>query len=253
MKKIVVGLFLLAMSISLYAQSGIIRELSGTVELKNAGAADFVAAQSGDRVSEDTVISTGFRSTALVEVGSTIITVRPLTRLTLTEISIAAGQETLNANLQAGRVRVDVSPPAGTRASMSVSSPSATASVRGTTLFFDGRNLGVTGGTGTLQGDRGPPVMVGDGFNSSVGQGGKPSNPIFTGMGGGEVLAGGDGILFTGPEGSDPNTGADSLGAGYALGLTDPDDDTPTWTPPPGNDYDHTPGSTITIGIQYLP
>ena len=70
-------------------------------------------ARIGDQVSEDTVVSTGFKSTALIEVGSALLAVRPLTRLTLTEISASAGNETLNVNLAAGRVRVDLNPPAG--------------------------------------------------------------------------------------------------------------------------------------------
>ena len=136
--------FLLNTGMGLFAQSGTIREISGTVELKHAGTSDFVAASIGDRVNQDTVISTGFRSTALVEVGSTVIAVRPLTKLSLTEISSSGGAENLNVSLQTGRVRVDVNPPAGTRASMTVSGPSATASVRGTSFSFDGRNVSVS-------------------------------------------------------------------------------------------------------------
>ena len=184
MKKKVLVLFLSTIALGLFAQDGVIRQLSGTVELMHPGAANFVAAAIGDEVTQDTVISTGFRSNALIAVGnSTLITVRPLTRLTLTEISSAAGMETLNANLQAGRVRVDVTPPAGTRASMTVSSPSATASVRGTTLFFDGKNIGVTGGLVEFQGDRGTPVLVGHGFFTGLNNWGMPTDPVFVSVG----------------------------------------------------------------------
>ena len=68
-------------------------------------------------------------------------------RLTLTEVQASGGEEKLNVNLHAGRVRVDVNPPAGAKASMSVSSPNATASVRGTSFFSDTRNLQVEQGT----------------------------------------------------------------------------------------------------------
>ena len=40
-------------------------------------------------------------------------------------------------NLQAGRVRVDLNPPVGTRTSMTVIGPQATASVRGTAFEID--------------------------------------------------------------------------------------------------------------------
>ncbi|GBU27989.1 hypothetical protein R84B8_01545 [Treponema sp. R8-4-B8] len=77
------------------------KEFTGTVELKYAGAADYTAATSGAQVKADTIVSTGFTSTALIEVGSVIIAVRPPTRLPLTEISASAGTELVNMNLEA--------------------------------------------------------------------------------------------------------------------------------------------------------
>jgi len=179
MKKIIVAFLLLPMAICVYSQTGLIRELSGTVEIKAPGSASFVAAKAGDQLSQETVISTGFKSTALVAIGSSLITVRPLTRLTLMEIGSSSGVETLNVNLQAGRVRVDVSPPAGTRASMSVSSPVATASVRGTSFEFDTRNLYVNQGRVSFMGSQGKRgAQVNAGFSSSVDENGKVADPI---------------------------------------------------------------------------
>jgi hypothetical protein len=158
--------------------SGTIRELSGTVELKLAGAQNYVPAKAGDGVRQDTIISTGFKSTALVEVGSALIAVRPLTRLTLTEIQSSSGTETINVNLQTGRVRVDLNPPAGSRASMAVSSLNATASVRGTSFEFDTRNLRVFNGTVGFQGNRGQLMLVNAGSDSLIGTDGKAGDPI---------------------------------------------------------------------------
>ena len=168
----------MVMGLGVFAQNGTIRELSGTVELKNPGAAEYVPAKTGDTVGQKTVISTGFKSTTLIQVGSATLTVRPLTRLTLTEISAASGAETLNMNLQAGRVRVDLNPPSGTKAAMSVSSPSATASVRGTSFDFDTRNLYVNHGTVSFKGSRGAGMLVSAGFSSQVQDDGKVVNPI---------------------------------------------------------------------------
>ena len=135
------------------AQTGVVRELSGTVELSTAGGA-FVPAAVGAAVAQDTVISTGFRSSALIQVGSAMVAVRPLTRLSLTEIRAGAGSETVNMNLQAGRVRVDLNPPAGVRASMSVTTPSTTASVRGTSFELDTRNINVEYGAVSYRANR---------------------------------------------------------------------------------------------------
>ena len=178
MKKTALVLFLLVIGVSIFAQNGVIRDLSGTVELKIAGAAAYTPAKAGDSIARDTVISTGFKSSALVEVGNAIIVVRPLTRLTLTEISSSAGNETLNMNLQAGRVRVDVNPPAGTKASLSVTSPSATASVRGTSFDFDSRFVRVGNGSVSFKGNRGYSVQAPAGSSVGLGSNGTASAAV---------------------------------------------------------------------------
>jgi len=180
MKRTVLAFFLMIMGMGVFAQNGTIRELSGTVELKNPGAENYVSAKIGDTVNQKTVVSTGFKSTALIQVGSTLLTVRPLTRLSLTEINASSGAETLNVNLQAGRVRVDVNPPVGSKAAMSVSSPSATASVRGTSFEFDTRNLYVNHGTVSFRGSRGGGTLVSGGSSSRIKEDGKAATSFET-------------------------------------------------------------------------
>ena len=178
MKKTIMALFLAMASFGLYAQNGIIREISGTVELKTPGSSSFVLAKAGDMLTKDTVISTGFKSTALLEAGSSFITVRPLTRLSLTELQASAGSETISVNLQAGRVRVDVNPPAGTKTSMAVTSPIATASVRGTSFIFDTRNVEVNHGVVDFHGNRGRAMLISAGSGSKVRDDGKAEDPL---------------------------------------------------------------------------
>jgi len=178
MKRIVSAFVLILAGASLFAQNGVIKELSGTVELKSSGSTAFVAAKAGDIVNQDTIVSTGFKSTALIEAGNTILTVRPLTRLTLTEISAGSESESLNVSLQSGRVRVDVNPPAGSKASLSISSPSATASVRGTSFEFDTRNLRVISGNVMYQGVQGEPTLITSGYNTTTDQEGSALNPL---------------------------------------------------------------------------
>ena len=176
---IITMLFLLC-GAQIFAQNGTIKELMGTVELKRAGQANFVPAKNGDAVAKDTVVSTGFKSSALIAMGSSVITVRPLTRLTLTEIGASQGTETINVGLQTGRVRVDVKPPVGTKASMNVQAPIATASVRGTSFEFDTQFLKVLEGTVAFQGRRGGAMMVGAGYTSEIKEDGKAADPIET-------------------------------------------------------------------------
>jgi hypothetical protein len=179
MKKVFLVVFVLTVAVyGMFAQTGTIREVSGEVELKVAGSDTFVAAKAGDVVALNTIVSTGFRSTAIIEIGSSVITVRALTRLSLAEIQRSQGTETINVDLQAGRVRVDVNPPAGTRSDFTVQSPSATASVRGTSFDFDTLNLSVKEGTVSYSGTAGaPPTMVSAGAASFV-TNGLPANPV---------------------------------------------------------------------------
>jgi hypothetical protein len=220
MKKTILALLLIGTAALGFAQKAVIKDLTGTVELKLAGASDFIPATAGAEVAQDTIISTGFKSTALVQAGSAVITVRPLTRLAFTEIQAMQGAENLNMNLQAGRVRVDVNPPAGTKASLSVSSPTATASVRGTSFEFDTMNLRVNSGTVVFMGKWGYQVSVKEGFTSSVGASGTASAP---------QVAAGSGLAPLSPAGYDrPTTGTTG-----GTGVISTPPSTPPTTPPP--------------------
>jgi len=178
MKKVFFTVLMVSAAVFAYSQNGIIRELSGDVEIKIAGSSVFVPAQTGNQIAQDTIVSTGFRSTAIIAVGSSLITVRPLTRLSLSEIQSSQGTENLNVNLQAGRVKVDVKPPAGTRANTTIQSPSATASVRGTSFEMDILNLNVIEGIVVFNGYDGSRVLVGVGSSSTINSAGIAENPI---------------------------------------------------------------------------
>ena len=130
----------------IFAQAPSIKEVNGTVEIKRSASAEWTAAKAGDRIDKATVISTGFKSMAVIAVGNSTIVVRPLTRLTLEEIMLQSDTETVNVNLQTGRIQVAVNPPAGSKADFTAQSPNSTASVRGTSFEMDPENIKVTDG-----------------------------------------------------------------------------------------------------------
>jgi len=177
MKKLLLISILLFAGLCVYAQNAVIDQVTGTVEIKQPGESAFKAAKGGEKLSKDTIISTGFKSIAVIKIGGTTITARPLTSLTLKEIQEKANTETLNVNLQSGRVRVEVKPPAGTRASTTVSGPSSTASVRGTSFEFDVNNIYVNEGSVLFSGTRGQSIYVRAGESSRLSQDGTPTNP----------------------------------------------------------------------------
>jgi hypothetical protein len=161
----------------LSAQNAVIEHVTGNVEIMQPGEKIYKNAVSGETIYKETVILTGFKSFAIIKIGSTTITARPLTHLTLKEIQKMTDTETLNVNIQAGRVRVEVKPPAGTKARTTIIAPSAVASVRGTSFEFDTNNLYVNEGTVSFGGDRGQNILVRAGENSRLDWSGTVTTP----------------------------------------------------------------------------
>jgi hypothetical protein len=169
MRKLVVVMMMLAGMAALYGQSpAYITDLRGTVELKAPGAS-WRAAVEGEALAGQTLVSTGFRSTAQIRIGNTTIQVKPLTRLSLEELSAEAETDQVAIQLRAGRVRADVNAASDRRhISFTVRSPIATASVRGTVFEFDTVNLRVTEGVVEFSGTDRSVVYVIDGQSSAL-------------------------------------------------------------------------------------
>jgi hypothetical protein len=127
-----------------------IREMTGTVEIKPPGSTAWIPASTERELSRDTLLSTGFKSTAVLILGNSTIIVRPLTRLSLAEIIVLENTEQVSLNLRSGRVRAEINPPPGNKTDFSVKGPTVTASVRGTIFEFDTINLRVWEGTVNL-------------------------------------------------------------------------------------------------------
>jgi hypothetical protein len=131
----------------LHAQEAVIRDISGTVEYRTAGSDTWAPASRGQSLPMDAVISTSVRSTAIIEIGNVVLTVRPLTRLSILELSRTENTEKIELDLTAGRVRAEIISVEGASTDFTVRSSSATASVRGTEFEFDTINLIVSRGS----------------------------------------------------------------------------------------------------------
>jgi hypothetical protein len=162
MKKILTAVLLICGTL-VYGQTAVLQNMSGAVEIKAPGSSEWKPAVQGQRLEKTAVISTGFRSTALIALGNSTITVRALTRLSLEEIIESQGAEEVRLYLQAGRVRADVRPPAAGRTNFQIRTPSVTASVRGTSFEFDGTTLTVDEGRVHVTGGDHTGVYVGEG------------------------------------------------------------------------------------------
>jgi hypothetical protein len=176
MKTTIMGLMLVLAAWVLCAQDGVpavIQEINGTVEVKAPGATVWNPARRGQELERNTVISTGFKSGAVIGLGNSTLQVQSLTRLSLEELIRIGTTEKVDVSLRAGRIRAEVKPPVGGATEFTVRSPSATASVRGTIFEFDGIRLSVDDGRVHVTG--------GDRSGAYVGAGGQVLTDIETG------------------------------------------------------------------------
>jgi hypothetical protein len=157
--------------------AALVKEFTGKVEVMVPGGTWKPAAK-GMKLDKNTAISTGFKSVAVLSLGSSTLTVKPLTKLSLEEIVKLEGSEQVKLYLSAGRVKAAVSAPAGGSTDFSVKSPSATASVRGTDFDFDAVNLVVNEGAVVFVGANGQAVTIPAGGISSIGAGGASSSSL---------------------------------------------------------------------------
>ena len=171
----IAGIFPLAAS----ALTATITEVAGKVECKLPGA-DWKTAKAGDVLPAGSFISTGFKSTAILQTESAMLTVKPVTRLSLEELIKSEGTSKTQMFLMTGRVKAEVTPKDGEKAEFKVKSPTATASVRGTGFEFDGQNLLVEHGAVQFESSAGMgiPQIVASGEFSTVSQTGTVTTPV---------------------------------------------------------------------------
>jgi hypothetical protein len=180
MKKTGLGFMLLMSAVLLGAQTARIQEISGTVEVKAPGAAGWEVAKAGQVLDTAALISTGFKSTALVRIGNSTVTVRSLTRLSLEELAAGKNEEQVTLNLRVGRIRADVKPPVGGKTDFTIRSPTVTASVRGTIFDFDGIRLRVEEGRVYLGSENAVGVYISAGHGANAETTGKTAAVIDT-------------------------------------------------------------------------
>lgn len=137
-------LFALAAAANVFAMDGQVVTVSGKVEFQD-GSGVWKALKGGDSLTAGTMISTGFKSEATVKLGASILTIKPLSRMTLTQL--VEKEDTVNTELylEVGNVKAEVNSFNNKKNAFSVKSPVATASVRGT-VFELGDELVITQG-----------------------------------------------------------------------------------------------------------
>ncbi len=132
-------------AVPLFAVTGTVISVSGKAEIQHNGA--WVPLKEGDLIEAGAVISTGFKSEAVLRIGESVLTVKPLTRLTLEELMELDSVLTSAVYLDMGGLKADIKATENQRTGFTVKSPAVTASVRGTSgeVDADGTVKGYTG------------------------------------------------------------------------------------------------------------
>ncbi len=151
-----------------------VKEFTGKVEVKASGAG-WQPAEAGMGLDNGAWISTGFKATALLDLGTSTLKVKPLTRLQLVDLIAREESVSTTVALKVGRVNASVKAAQGVRQEFRVKGPKATAAVRGTEFEFDGVTVKVINGQVFFSNTQGQGRQVGAGEGSSLRAGGVPT------------------------------------------------------------------------------
>jgi hypothetical protein len=138
MKRVVLLLFLSIIFVfALFAEGdAILKEVVGKVEYKPEGGT-WQTANEGEPIYISDTIATGFNSHAVLDFGTSTITFKPLTRMTVDKYLEDSGKLNTSLYLRVGKVRAEVKSSEEVRQDFKIVSPYSTASVRGSIADID--------------------------------------------------------------------------------------------------------------------
>ncbi|MBQ1984488.1 MAG: FecR domain-containing protein [Spirochaetaceae bacterium] len=149
MKKLVllflISIFSISFSFAASTDVAIVNSVVGKVEVQVNES--WIQVKNGDILSSGSVISTGFKSSAVLYIGDSLIEVRALTRLTIEEIVEQNQNYNTTMFLDAGSIKADIKKSENKRVGFKVRTSVATASVRGTSgeIYSDGTLVCLSG------------------------------------------------------------------------------------------------------------
>ena len=149
MKKLVlfilISIFSISFSFAASTDVAIVNSVVGKVEVQVNES--WIQVKNGDILSSGSIISTGFKSSAVLYIGDSLIEVRALTRLTIEEIREQNQNYNTTMFLDAGSIKADIKKSENKRVGFKVRTSVATASVRGTSgeIYSDGTLICLSG------------------------------------------------------------------------------------------------------------
>ena len=137
MKKQFFLLILIAsLSFTIYAQTATVISVTGKAE-KLISPDTWQALSVGDVLSKGDTVSTSFKTELILKINNDTVTVSSLTRVTIQQLASTASKNETSLFISSGSIKASVNPTDNKREDFTVSSPVATASVRGTSFSFN--------------------------------------------------------------------------------------------------------------------
>jgi len=149
MRKINLIIFLVISTLA-FSETAVLKNISGKVEVLRDGSTTWQKAKEGMVIELSDSISTGFGASATLDLGTSKVALKPLSRMTVDMVLETKTKVSTSLYLQVGAVKAEVDSKRGIEQSFQVQSPFSTASVRGTVFEFDGKRLDVKEGTVAL-------------------------------------------------------------------------------------------------------
>ena len=135
-KSICIALTAFSFALPLCAGSATVISAEGKVEVERGG--KWIPLSANAAVSEGEVISTGFKSKAVLRYQGSVLQLGALTRVTLEKLAEGEKNDTVAVYLNTGAVKSTVQRASNRRVNYTVRNPVAVASVRGTEFDFSG-------------------------------------------------------------------------------------------------------------------
>lgn len=123
-------------AVPLYAEKASVISVRGKAEVNRDGR--WISLHADDAVAEGEIISTGFKSEAVLVYQGSTMKLGSLTRITLEKLAASDAGESVSVFLNTGAIRSKVTHEENRRVSYTVRNPAAVASVRGTEYDFTG-------------------------------------------------------------------------------------------------------------------
>ena len=167
MKRMMTAALLLGLAVAAFPV-GTVLEADGLVEVRLDGR--WEAISTGASLPTTATVATGFRSRAVIELGSSVITIGPLSQVSLGDVAVGEREESVTLEMPFGEIRAEVKRARRASPERSVDfrvlSPVSTAAVRGTVFTYDGVELDVAEGRVDLMNGYGQWHSVGAGQES---------------------------------------------------------------------------------------